>query len=96
MYVRTWLVCIQCEGSYTDYTNQFKQYDIITKFIRGLPHPAPLSHLVHIDSLALSAGLQPTNEGHTVAGLTLELPVADQHGNEQSLACDIHPGRYAI
>ena len=62
------------------------------KFMRGFPHPAPLSHLVHIDSLALSAGLQPTNEGHTIAGLTLELPVADQHGNEQSLACDIHPG----
>lgn len=56
----------------------------------------PLSHLVHTDSLTLSAGLQAADEGHAIAGLSFELPIADQHGNEHSLAREVHLGRYPI
>lgn len=52
----------------------------------------PLSHLVHTDSLTLSAGLQTADEGHAIAGLPFELPIADQHGNEHSLAREVHLG----
>lgn len=66
------------------------------RIIKGASLNSPSLYLIHIDSLPLSTGLQASDEGNSIAGLALELPVADQHGYENSLARDVHPGRDAI